>query len=292
MTFSHWILANGDSLQVILFFSLLFVLPFVERLVPRRPGSMDRKTRWPANLGLTFLNFLSLGVIPVSLFGTAVFADSQGWGLLNRVELPTPAVVFVTLLVRGFISFFTHYLMHKVPLLWRMHRVHHLDTEMDVTTTVRMHPLEFFVGALPGVPIVLAFGLSPWVLMLYELFDVMVTLWTHSNVRLPEPVNRILRYFIVTPDLHRVHHSAWQPETDSNFGAVFPVWDLIFRTYRAEPRDGHQNMRLGLDEVRGREAHRLFWLLGSVLKRGLRDSSKPSKNNVRPLTAHDATVQR
>ena len=101
--------------------------------------------------------------------------------------------------------------------------------------------------------------------MFYELLDVAVTLWTHSNVRLPEAVDRIVRYVVVTPDLHRVHHSAWKPETNSNFGAVFPVWDLVFGTFRAIPRDGHERMRLGLDEVRGRDAHRPLWLLGSVV---------------------------
>jgi sterol desaturase/sphingolipid hydroxylase (fatty acid hydroxylase superfamily) len=275
MTFPQWILAHGDDLQVVLFFSLLGVLAVAERLVPRRPGLLDRRTRWPANLTLTFVNFLALGVVPVSLVSAALWAAPRGWGLLNQVILPSSVVVAVTLLVRGFISFFTHLLMHKIPLFWRIHRVHHLDTELDVTTTVRFHPLEFLVAIVPGVPIVLAFGLTPWVLMLYELFDVIVTLWTHSNLRLPAALERTLRYLVVTPDLHRIHHSAWQTETDSNFGAVFPIWDLIFRTFRAMPRDGHERMRLGLDEVRGPDAHRILWLLGSVAATTLEASSAP-----------------
>ena len=176
------------------------------------------------------------------------------------------ALVAFNLLVRGFISFFTHYLNHAVPWFWRVHRVHHLDTELDVSSTVRFHPLEVLVSLLPGVPIVVAFGLTPWVLMFYELLDVVMTLWTHSNVRLPLALDRFLRYIVVTPDLHRVHHSAWRPETNSNFGAVFPVWDLIFGTFRATPRDGHERMRLGLDEVRGSDAQRPLWLLGSVMQ--------------------------
>jgi sterol desaturase/sphingolipid hydroxylase (fatty acid hydroxylase superfamily) len=171
----------------------------------------------------------------------------------------------VTLIVRGFISFSTHYLMHTVPLLWRVHRVHHLDTELDVSTTVRFHPLEFFIQWVPGVLIVVGFGLAPWVLMFYELLDVAVTLWSHSNLRLPATLERVLRYVVVTPDLHRVHHSARKPETNSNFGAVFPVWDLVFGTFRPVPRDGHEHMRLGLDEVRGPDAHRPLWLLTSPL---------------------------
>src|SRR6185295_16050267 len=211
---------------------------------------------------LTFLNLAAMSVLPISLIGTALWAEARGFGLLHHVHLPTAAAIVVTLLVRGFISFFTHYLNHVVPLFWRIHRVHHLDTELDVSSTVRFHPLEFVIALLPGVPIVLAFGLSPWVLMFYELLDVVVTLWSHANMRLAGRVDRALRYIIVTPDLHRVHHSTWRPETNSNFGAVFPIWDVIFGTFRAAPRDGHEGMRLGLDEVRGADAHRPLWLLG------------------------------
>lgn len=266
MAFSDWILTHGDDLQVVLFFSLLPVFGLAERFLPRRRGPMERATRWPTNAFLTFVNLMALGALPLSLVSAAVWAQAHGLGLLNLVKLPFAATVVFTLLVRGFVSFLTHWLMHVVPVFWRVHRVHHLDTELDVTTTVRFHPLEFLIGLLPGVPLVVAFGLSPWVLGVYELLDVGVTLWTHSNVRLPDAVDRVVRYLLVTPDLHRIHHSAWQPETDSNFGAVFPVWDLVFGTYRATPRDGHEAMRLGLDGVCGRDAQRPLWLLGSVVR--------------------------
>ena len=273
MAMSDWILANGETLQFVLFFSLLVVLAGVERLVPRRPGPMDRSIRWPANFLLTFINVMALGALPVSLLAAAFWAQSSGWGLLNQLPPPATVAVAITLLVRGFISFFTHYLMHMVPLLWRIHRVHHLDTELDVSTTVRFHPLEFVVQTVPAVPLVIGFGLMPWVLVFYEVLDVAVTLWSHSNVRLPGALDRVLRYVIVTPDLHRIHHSAWKRETNSNFGAVFPVWDLVFRTFRATSRDGHERMRLGLDEVRGRAAHRPLWLLGSPFLRRLNAST-------------------
>ena len=264
MSAPQWILAHGESLQVSLFFGLLLVLAAIEPLVPRRPGPMDRGARWPTNLIFTLLNFLALGVLPVSIVSTAFWAEQHKWGLLNQLVLPTVVLVGVTLVVRGFISFFTHYLMHMVPVFWRLHRVHHLDTELDVTTTVRFHPLEFFVQTLPAVPIVVAFGLTPWVLVFYEILDVAVTLWTHSNTRLPAALDRVLRYVVVTPDLHRIHHSAWKPETNSNYSAVFPLWDLVFGTFRSTSRDGHARMRLGLDEVRGRAAQRPLWLLGSI----------------------------
>jgi sterol desaturase/sphingolipid hydroxylase (fatty acid hydroxylase superfamily) len=285
MSIPDWILGHGDALQIALFFALLPALAILERIAPRRAGPLERRTRWPTNFFLTALNLLALGVVPVSLLTAALWAQQHGWGLLNRVTLPIPALVVVTLLVRGFISFFTHYLMHHVPAFWRVHRVHHLDTELDVTTTVRFHPLEFFVGVLPGLPIVVAAGLTPWVLVLYELIDVVVTLWTHSNLRVPAWLDRWLRYVVVTPDLHRIHHSAWVSETNSNFGAVFPIWDLVFRTFRATSRDGHEAMRLGLDEVRGREAHRPLWLLGSILRGPLvaRGAVRPALKDARAV---------
>jgi sterol desaturase/sphingolipid hydroxylase (fatty acid hydroxylase superfamily) len=276
MRFGEWILANGESLQVSLFFSLLVLLAVAERLLPRRPGPMHRAVRWRANFILTFLNFVALSVLPLSFITAAFWAEAHGWGLLNVIRLPLVVAVILNLMMRGFISFFTHYLMHMVPLFWRIHRVHHLDTELDVTTTVRFHPLEFVVGLIPGVPLVVLFGLSPWLLMFYELLDVAVTLWTHSNLRIQGSIERVIRYVFVTPDLHRIHHSTREPETNSNYGAVFPVWDLIFGTFNPTPRDGHEHMLLGLEEIRGDDAHRSIWLLGSVLEDRLTAQSRNS----------------
>ena len=170
-----------------------------------------------------------------------------------------------TLLARGFISFFTHFLMHKVQFLWLIHRVHHLDTEMDVSTTVRFHPVEFIINLIIGAPIVLAFGMTPWVLLLYELLDAVVNLFTHANIRLPSGIERVIHYVIVTPDLHRIHHSSWQPETDTNFGAVFPIWDILFGTFQTQTRTPQETMELGLEEVRDERTNRLLWLLRSPL---------------------------
>ena len=157
--------------------------------------------------------------------------------------------------------------MHKVSWFWRLHRVHHLDTELDVSTTVRFHPLEFAVALLIGIPLVLVFGLTLWILLLYELLDAVVTLFSHANIRLPMAVDRVLRFIIVTPDLHRIHHSSWQPETDSNFSAVFPIWDIVFGTFRTQTRAPQETMELGLEEIRDERANRMMWLLASPLLR-------------------------
>ncbi|MCI0699038.1 sterol desaturase family protein [candidate division KSB1 bacterium] len=258
-----WISQNANDLQVALFFALFFIFSLAEVLAPKRPGPMHRKERWLTNLLMTALNIAVMGMLPVTFFGVAVWAQKQGYGLFNYFALPLGVLVIGTLLARGFISFFTHYLMHKVPLLWRLHRVHHLDTELDVSTTVRFHPFEFLAALVPGVPLVVVFGMSPWVLMLYEILDAVVTLFSHANIRLPEGLDRVLRYVIVTPDLHRVHHSSWQIETDSNFSAVFPIGDIVFKTFRTETRTPHETMELGLEEVRDERANRFLWLLSS-----------------------------
>ncbi len=272
MSTSQWIQVYGGDLQVALFFGLFLLFAVVERLIPRRPGDLVRRGRWPANIGLTVLNLIVLGALPVSFIAAAQWAQTQGWGVLHLVALPVSLAVLVNLLLRGLLSFLTHFLMHKVPLLWRVHRVHHLDTEMDVSTTVRFHPIEFIVNLCAGIPFVVVFGLSPWMLVLYELFDVCVTLWSHSNLRLPARVDRVLRYLIVTPNLHRIHHSTWQPETDSNFSAVFPIWDIVFGTFHPTPRTDHEIMPLGLDEIRGTRANQLLWLLVSPLHAKLTDA--------------------
>ncbi len=261
----QWIIKNAENLQFILFFALLFIFGLAEFFEPKRPGPMHRKERWLTNFLLTALNVVVLSLLPVTFFGAAVWAQQNGLGLFNQTALPFAVSLIGNLLGRGFISFFTHYLMHKAPLLWRLHRVHHLDTEMDISTTVRFHPLEFAAALLIGIPIVIALGLSLWILLLYEILDAVVNLFSHANVRVPVALNRVLRYVIVTPDLHRVHHSAWQPETDSNFSAVFPIWDIVFGTFRTHTRAPQATMELGLEEVRDQRANRLDWLLQSPL---------------------------
>ena len=184
MDIPHWLLTRGGDAQVAVFFAGLALFAGLEGTFPRRQGR-QRRARWRTNAVLTGLAIAALALVPVSFIAAAVWAADRGIGLLNQVALPAWAIVAITLLVRGFVSTGTHWLNHKIPWLWRIHRVHHLDTEMDVTTTVRFHPLELLVGPVIGVPVVVAFGLSPWVLAFYELLDVIVTLFSHSNLRVP-----------------------------------------------------------------------------------------------------------
>lgn len=263
-----WLITEGEAYQAYLFFALMPVLFALEWLFPKRAAQSSPYRRWGNNLALTVLAILVLPLVPVSFVTAAFWAESAGIGLLNGPgsSLPGGVLALLTLLIRAFISFGTHWLNHRVPVLWRIHRVHHLDTELDVTSTVRFHPLEMPLSLLIGLPVIVLFGLSPWVLIFYELLDVSVTLFSHSNVRIPRALDRVLHYLIVTPDLHKVHHSSHQPETDSNFSAVFPIWDLLFGTFRTETREPLETMQLGLTEWRAPQADRFWWLLVSPLR--------------------------
>jgi len=265
MTLSSWLLEHGETAQVILFLAFLGGFVVAERLWPRRQAPA-RRGRIRTNTMLTLATILTLPLVPVSIITAAFWAASHQVGLLNNlpVTLPLWLLAPLVLLLRGFLSWLTHWLNHKVPLLWRLHRVHHLDTQLDVSATVRFHPLEMPVSALVSVPLVVALGLPPWLLLLYELLDATVTLFSHSNLKLPGGLERWLQYLIVTPGLHTVHHSSHQPETDSNFSAVFPIWDLLLGTFRSGQRPPAE---LGLAGQRGPEVDRFGWLLASPFYR-------------------------
>ena len=262
--FKYWLINSSEDFQFILYFGLLFLLMAIEHFYSFR--TINRKKRWVKNFVMTFIAITAMFSLPFTFITSASFASKENFGLFNRIDVNWAIVLVLALLLRGFISFFTHYLAHKIPLFWRVHRVHHLDTEIDVSTNVRFHPFEFLINIAIGIPIVMLFGLPVWVLMFYELFDVIITLFSHSNISIPKKVERILRYIVVTPDLHRVHHSSHQPETDSNFSAVFPIWDIVFGTFRTETLNNATEMELGLKEVRDERTNNILWLLLSPFK--------------------------
>jgi sterol desaturase/sphingolipid hydroxylase (fatty acid hydroxylase superfamily) len=268
MSFQNYIAANGELLQYIAFFGALVLMGGIEALAPAR-GASDRKRRWPVNGGLTVVSILALGALPVTAVGVAAWAASENFGLMNQGDWPQGtwpswAVLALGFAGRSLISYIVHAAMHKVPLFWRVHRVHHLDTAMDITTTVRIHPLEFVIQVVPGAAVIALLGIPVWVVMAYEIIDAFTAVATHSNLRLPARIERVVRWVLVTPDVHRIHHSAWRPETDSNYGALFTVWDRLFGTFVGEPRGGHAGMTLGLEHWReAKRAQGFGWLLVS-----------------------------
>jgi sterol desaturase/sphingolipid hydroxylase (fatty acid hydroxylase superfamily) len=250
-----------EPLQYAAFFGALVLLGVLEAVVSRSSGDVSRRHRWPANAGLTVLNIVVLGAMPVSMVAAADFAKAHGWGLFNQSFVPPLDALVAGFVLRSLISYGVHVAMHKMPLFWRVHRVHHTDTEMDVSTTVRFHPLEFVITMPILLMAAMLLGIPPVALMIYELFDAAMAVFTHTNIRLPGRADRALRLVLVTPAMHRIHHSAWQPETDSNYGATFSWWDWLFRTYRMKPAPEIAAMRLGLAECRDRRTTSLLWLL-------------------------------
>ena len=271
MRLTDLIMTQGESMQYGVYLILLLALGAAEAIRPRMAGD-GRRLRWPTNFGMTAVNIFAMGLLPTSLIGIAVWAERNGLGLLNWTGAGLTVTIFVTLLFRALLSYGTHVLMHKVPLLWRIHRVHHTDTRLDVSTTVRFHPFEFFVNLGLAAPFVILMGPSPWVLMLYEILDAGGNIVTHANVDLPNKLDQVIRPLFVTPNMHLIHHSSFQPETDSNYGAVFSVWDFVFGTHRWEATRPVGKMQIGLEEVRGRDAQGLLNLLASPFRNQLSGS--------------------
>ncbi len=220
----------------------------LERLVPFRRSSQLRWQRWRTNLALFALDTLAVRLlVPGAMLGAALIAAERGWGLLNLVALPLWLAVLLALLALDFALWLQHWATHRVPILWRMHRVHHADRDFDVSTAARFHPFEIVLSMLYKMAVVAALGVPALAVVLFELLFTAATLFNHSNTRLPHWAEGAVRRVLVTPDMHRIHHSARMMETNSNYGTLLPWWDRLLGTYVAEPKDGQHRMTIGLD---------------------------------------------
>lgn len=260
-TFEAFLRAQFEPLQYVAFFGVFLIFAVIEAVAPRDRVRAERLRRWPANWILTALNIVVISVMPVGLIAAADYASAHRLGLLNMIDVAPPTAFVAGFLGRAFLSWGTHILNHKVPFLWAIHRVHHADTRLDVSTTVRFHPLEFVVTTPLALAGVVMLGVPPFALLIYELMDASVTAFSHANVRLPRWVDWPLRLFIVTPDLHRVHHSSHRPETDSNYGAVLTIWDRVLGTYRSKAPEALATQETGLSECQDGRSRSLLWLL-------------------------------
>jgi sterol desaturase/sphingolipid hydroxylase (fatty acid hydroxylase superfamily) len=278
-------LLDADALWFFAYWGILALFAGLEALAPAFQAPPQRERRWPINLGLGVINILLVPLAPVSAVWGAQWAQSQGIGLLNSVGGPRWIAVIATFAIRDFAGYIVHVLMHKVWLLWRMHRVHHFDTQIDVSTSLRHHPLEFAATFLAMVPLAIAFGLDPWALALYEIVLSAIDAYSHANLRLPERLDRPLRWVLVTPNMHCLHHSSYQPETDSNYGQVFTVWDRLFGTYSRAPRAGYDGMQIGLAEIRDGRAADLWWQLKSPALTIERKSAAALRSAIDPAVA-------
>lgn len=246
-------------------FLVLFVLfAGLEAFLPRRPRLQARKQRWFTNLSISVLNTLALrGLavgVPFLAVGAAVDAWANGWGLLHQVAWPLWAEVLLAVLALDLAIWLQHVITHKVPLFWRFHRMHHADRDMDVTTALRFHPIEILASMGLKIGLVYALGPQAVAVVLFEILLNGTAMFNHSNLRLPDWLDRGLRFILVTPDMHQVHHSVRREEHDSNYGFALSVWDRIFGTYRDKPVGGQDGLILGL-EWQDEKPAKLGWSL-------------------------------
>ena len=244
-------IAAEPIIRLSCFLGVLLLMVLWEMLTPRRSQVVGRLLRWPNNLGLVVLDTLVVRIVfPFAGVGMAFLAQTHGWGLFNLVPLPAwlavpAAVILVDLTIYG-----QHVAFHAVPVLWRLHRMHHADLEFDVTTGLRFHPAEILLSMTIKLAAVAVLGAPPLAVLVFEVLLNVSSMFNHGNVRLPHSLDRVLRFVVVTPDMHRVHHSIDRQERDSNFGFNVPWWDRLFGTYRPQPAAGHALMTLGIDRFR------------------------------------------
>ncbi len=263
MTFTEFVMVNEVPIRLGFFFGIFSIMALWETVLPRRQLLASKAVRWTNNLGLVFFNSFVLRLaFPAAATGMALFANSQGWGLFNYIETPFWIALIVSVVVMDFFIWLQHVMVHAVPLLWRLHRVHHADLDFDVTTGARFHTLEILLSMLIKFAVILLLGPPVLAVVIFEVVLNATAMFNHSNVRIPTGIDRILRLFVVTPDMHRVHHSIEDDETNSNFGFNLPWWDRLFGTYRAQPRAGHAAMTIGIHSFR--ENKWCSWLPGML----------------------------
>jgi sterol desaturase/sphingolipid hydroxylase (fatty acid hydroxylase superfamily) len=244
-------LEHEAAIRLGTFLGMLLVFSLLERVAPRRVLSAPRPPRWFANLGMITLGTLIVRfLLPVLPVGFALLCRQEGWGLLNYYRVPYGAAVFTGVVLFDFFIYVQHVLFHHMPTLWRLHEVHHTDLDVDVTTAIRFHPVEIVLSMGIKLGLVYLFGPPALSVILFEIILNAGAMFSHSNLRLPLRLDGVLRLLIVTPDMHRVHHSVVVREYNSNFGFNLSIWDRLLGTYRPQPEKGHDGMLIGLDNFR------------------------------------------
>lgn len=245
------LLANEPLVRTAFFFTILVAMAIWEVAAPRRRREIPRLLRWTNNLCVVALDTVFVRLtFPLVAVGLALLAEEREWGLFNVFEMPVWLAFMVSLLALDLAIYLQHVLFHAVPALWRLHRMHHTDLEFDVTTGLRFHPIEILLSMAIKLAVVAALGPPGVAVLVFEVLLNATAMFNHSNVRIPLGSDRVLRWIVVTPDMHRVHHSIHPNETNSNFGFNLPWWDRMFGTYLAQPRDGHEGMTIGIEQFR------------------------------------------
>jgi sterol desaturase/sphingolipid hydroxylase (fatty acid hydroxylase superfamily) len=256
------LLGHEPLIRLAAFAGVLAAMAAWEVVAPRRAQRLPRRTRWPGNIGIVVLDTLLVRLLfPTTAVGLALLAEARGWGLIPALGLPAWAGAALAVVALDLAIYLQHVLLHAVPALWRLHRLHHSDPELDVTTGARFHPIEIGLSMAIKLGVIAALGTPAVAVLLFEVLLNATSMFNHSNVRMPARLDRALRWIVVTPDMHRVHHSVVARETDSNFGFNLPWWDRLFGTYRDQPAAGHEAMTIGIEQLRDPDEQRLDRML-------------------------------
>jgi sterol desaturase/sphingolipid hydroxylase (fatty acid hydroxylase superfamily) len=257
-----WLLDHEPVVRLGAFGGIFAVMALWEIGAARRELSAAKGSRWFANIGITVLNTIVIRVLfPSAVVGVALVAAERGWGLFNIVQVPAVISILGSILALDFIIYLQHVIFHAVPLLWRLHMVHHADLDCDVTTGFRFHPLEAVISMPIKFAAVVLLGPPAVAVLIFEVVLSAASVFNHGNVCIPLPLDRVVRWFVVTPDMHRVHHSVDPRETNSNFGFNLSWWDRLLGTYRSQPAEGHEAMAIGLSQFKDGRRQTLLWVL-------------------------------
>jgi len=259
---------NPEMIRLSFFLSVLVLCGLWEWLTPRKQLTQSKLYRWFNNLGLVAFNSLCLSLLmPILAFESAVYAENNDIGLLHQFQLSIYSEVLIAVVLLDLAIYLQHIVFHRVPLLWRLHRMHHADQDIDVTTGTRFHPIEIILSMWIKIGLVLLLGISPIAVIVFEIILNASSMFNHSNAYLPLKLDKLIRKGIVTPDMHRVHHSVIEKETHSNFGFFLSIWDRVFNTYREQPALGHDKVKIGIPMFQSRTEQRLDKMLTQPFRR-------------------------
>jgi len=263
------ILANEPLIRLIAFGGIFAAMTAWEILAPRRVQEIGRGRRWPSNIAIVVLDTALVRLIfPMTAVGVALLAEAKSWGLFYAFGLSPWVAVPLGVVLLDLAIYLQHVLFHAVPALWRLHRMHHADLEFDVTTGARFHPIEILLSMGIKLGVIAALGTPAVAVLVFEVLLNATSMFNHSNVRMPTWLDGIIRWIVVTPDMHRVHHSIVARETNSNFGFNLPWWDRLFGTYRDQPAAGHDAMTIGIEQFRDPGEQRLDHMLTQPFREG------------------------
>jgi len=259
---NDFIIEHEAQIRLGFFLGIFAVVALGEIVSPRRVLTVSKGGRWLANVGIVAINTLAVRIVfPAGAVGLAIWVGTRGWGVLNNVAIPYWLAVLVSVVFLDFVIYLQHVMFHAVPTLWRLHMMHHADLDFDVTTGSRFHPIEIILSMVIKGATVAVLGPPALGVLLFEVLLNGTAMFNHGNLRLPLALDSVLRLFVVTPDMHRVHHSVFPVEANSNFGFNLPWWDRIMGTYRPQPRSGHEGMTIGLNQFRDPRRLTLPWML-------------------------------